>query len=530
MTHCVNRASGYDPAMPAPIPLVLALVAEADHPAGGALRERLAALGGEIRTGPSAMVISWEDSRGREEVAIRAARDAVKFARDAGLAARAAVHLGLPDPSPGAFAMARAAPDGAVWVSKAVERLVPRRFRFTELPVLQAGAEAVPPYEAGEELGSPGEFGSAAELGPFLDRMSAVSTLHATQTALLVVGPAGSGRARLLRSCRDARRATGSWVAVGRCGERPPSPGGAFGQMLCAEAAASGFDRWDGERVVAAVKRLGGRAQDADTLALSLGLRLNEEGESLEPFPESVRAAWGRLFAGMTPRPLLCLENIDRATAEEMAILDGLPHGAATALATGETLVKSKRGFLPVPIREMSPDRIRSLSERVQLAPGIAVAGIPLLIEQLGALGSEAGAEAAREAAAEFDPLRAAIDARFEALPVETRETLAAASILGRSFWRFALERVLGRDAEEGLQAARRGGWILEREGSLMRADGELLFRHDLLRDAAETSLAPGAPQQLHTMAAELYEQRAPLAGPATAARAAWHRAEAAKT
>ncbi|KAF0242477.1 MAG: hypothetical protein FD180_3892, partial [Planctomycetota bacterium] len=124
MTHCVNRASGYDPAMPAPIPLVLALVAEADHPAGGALRERLAALGGEIRTGPSAMVISWEDSRGREEVAIRAARDAVKFARDAGLAARAAVHLGLPDPSPGAFAMARAAPDGAVWVSKAVERLV----------------------------------------------------------------------------------------------------------------------------------------------------------------------------------------------------------------------------------------------------------------------------------------------------------------------------------------------------------------------------------------------------------------------
>ncbi|MEK7468476.1 MAG: hypothetical protein AAB074_13785 [Planctomycetota bacterium] len=515
--------------MSAPIPLVLALVAEADHPAGGALRERLASLGGEVRTGPSAVVITWEDSRGREEFAIRAARDAVKFARDAGLAARAAVHLGLPDPSPGAFAMARAAPDGAVWVSKAVERLVPRRFRFTELPVLQVGAEAVPPYEAGEELGSPGEFGSGEELGPFIERQSAITTLHATQTSLLLIGPPGSGRARLLRVCRETRRATGSWVAVGRCGERPASPGGAFGQMLCAEAAASGFDRWDGERVVAAVKRLGGSAEDADTLALSLGLRLNEEGASPAPAPDAMRAAWGRLLEGMKPRPLLCLENLGRATAEEVAILESLPPAAATVLATGESLVKSKRGFLPVPLREMSPDASRKLAARVQLAPGIMAAGNPLLIEQLGALCAEAGNDAAVDAFAAPDPLHDAIDARFEALPLEARETLAAASILGRSFWRFALERVLGHDAEEGLQKARHGGWILEREGSLMRADGELLFRHDLLREAAESSLAPGAPQQLHAVAAAFYEQRAPLAGPATAARAAWHRAEAAR-
>jgi predicted ATPase len=177
----------------------------------------------------------------------------------------------------------------------------------------------------------------------------------------------------------------------------------------------------------------------------------------------------------------------------------------------------------------MSPDAIRKLSARVGLPPDFAVAGIPLRIEQLGALFTEVGTGAAVAAAGEFDPLRAAIDARFEALPLEIRETLAAASILGRSFWRFALERVLGRDAEEGLVEARRGGWILEREGSLMRADGELLFRHELLREAAESSLSPGAPQQLHAVAAELYAQRAPLAGPAAAARAAWHRAEAAR-
>lgn len=491
-----------------------------------AASEDLKALGAEARPEENAVVATFPP--GNEVRAINAARAAAKSAEDfPGAEGRAGVHAGGPEPEIAARTLAGTVPAGGVAVSKAVERLVPRRYRFKELPVVQSGAEAVPPYEVVEELGAPGEFGAPAEIGPFLDRMSAAGTLQQVQASLLIVGPPGSGRARLARSCRDLRRPTGAWVATGRCGERPPSPGGAFGEMLRAEAAASGFDRFDGERVVASLKRLGATPEDADTLALSLGLRLNAETDPPAPEPARVLAAWTRLVAGLKPKPLLCLENLDRATDEEKAILEALPANACTVIATAEAPVKSKRTFLPIPIRDLNPDAIAKLAQRVGLPAAAQPPGHPLLLEQLGALASEAGEPAALHAAAAPDPLRAAIVARLAAMPADAREALCAAALLGRSFWRFNLELLLARDVGDALLHARRSGWLLEREGSLMRADGELIFRHDILRESAESLLAADDKKRLHQAAAQLYVQRA-VAGPATAARASWHVAQSA--
>lgn len=432
------------------IPLVLVVVADP------------AALDGSGGTwGEGCWTRIWVDSRGHEEEAVRAGRAALRMAAERGRAARAGIHLGGPDPSAAARAMAQAAQPGSLWISKAVERLVPRRFRFHEMPVLEVGSDAVPPYEVVEEIGPPGEFEAGAP-PPGSEALIGRLVAEARRSGRIVlVGPAGSGRSRILRAVR--REFAEGWVACGRCDARPPSPWGALGDILRAEAAASGFDRWDGERVVAAVKRLGGSAEDADAVALSLGLRLNADVD-----PPAAGGAWTRLLSRAR---LLCIEDLEDASAEERALLESIPPGPSI-LATALPGTALPRGFA-------------------------AVEGL------------------------------AGPAATPSALPADLRETLGAAAILGHSFWRFSLERLLVRDVAEELAAARKAGWILEREGSLMRGDGELLFRHRVLRDAALAALSPTERAFFHAAAASFYQQRAPLAGPATAARAAWHREQA---
>lgn len=384
----------------------------------------------------------------------------LRAAADGGFDARGGIHLGGPDPATAARALALAAQPGTLWISKAVERLVPRRFRFHEGPVLEVGREAVPAYEVVEEIGPPGEF-EAGEPPPGSDLLIERLAGDVRRGARIVlVGPAGSGRSRILRAVR--RSFPDGWVACGRCEARPPSPYGALGDIVRAEAAASGFDRWDGERVVAAVKRLGGDASDADAVALSLGLRLNADSDP--PAPEA-GGAWKRLLSGAR---LICVEDLEDAGGDEWELLGLAPAVLATAL------------------------------------PGTAVPG------GFTSVG-----------------VPAAPRAEPRPLPSDLRDALGAAAILGRSFWRFSLERLLVRDAGDELAAARKAGWILEREGSLMRGDGELLFRHRLLREAALAALTPAERASLHGAAAAFYQQRAPLAGPATAARAAWHREQA---
>lgn len=394
-----------------------------------------------------------------EEAAVKAARDAVRALAEAGFEGRAGVHTGRA----GARALAEAAPPGAVWISKAVERQIPRRFRFHEMPVIEAGGEALPPYEVVEEIGPPGEFGEAV---PVPDAETWAAEVR-PGARIAFVGPPGSGRSTLLRAVRDRVRAVSpeAWVACGRCERRPPAPWGAPGDILRAEAAASGHDRWDGERVVAAVKRLGGGAAEADAIALSLGLRLNADGDPPPPGPEVARAAW---IAALGRATLLCVEDLEDAQPEER---DALAACGAAVFATAAPGTPLPPGFRAV--------------ERAPAPRPVAPA------------------------------------------PPELRELLGAAAVLGRSCWRFTLERILLRDSTEELAAARGGGWLLERRGSLMRGDGELLFPHRGMRDRAEAALTAEERRGFHAAAAAFYGQRAAVAGPAAAARAAWHRGQA---
>lgn len=490
--------------------LVLVLLLSKD--AAGPLAAELTSRGATVQFQPGEIVAVWPAAGGFEVAAIRAARAALRE----DVASRAGLHAGGPDPETAARALARFAPDGAVLVSKAVERLIPRRFQFDELPVLEVGSEAVPAYRVLEEIGSPGEFGEAVS-----EDVTRLASSRNGGAKRLIVGPPGSGRATALRAVRlsalrHPKRA--AWIACGRCSRRPPSPFGGIGGILLAEASASGFDRWDGERVVAAVRRLGGSAADADTIALSLGLRLNATTDPPAPEAAAAQDAWKRFLEATAPAgTLLHLEDLDQAAHEELALLESISNPDIGIMATASPGTPVPKGFAAFELASFPAESARALMERGHLPADLPAAARlnPLLLCELSLLGE-----------ATAGTPRAAIEARFKVLPADVQEALAAAAVLGRSFWRFTLERVLGFDVEEALSVARQRSWLLEREGSLMGADGELLFRHALHRDVAEASLATEVRRRLHAIAAGTYEQRARTAGPAAAARAAWHRNE----
>jgi predicted ATPase len=68
-----------------------------------------------------------------------------------------------------------------------------------------------------------------------------------------------------------------------------------------------------------------------------------------------------------------------------------------------------------------------------------AAEGNPLFIEQLAAVLIERGSEAAGSLPT---TIRGLVAARLDALPAEERDVILDASIVGRSFWRGALERI----------------------------------------------------------------------------------------
>ncbi len=104
----------------------------------------------------------------------------------------------------------------------------------------------------------------------------------------------------------------------------------------------------------------------------------------------------------------------------------------------------------------------------------------------------------------------ATAQARLASLPAPERRALRAASVFGRSFWPGALAAVLGEDertASELADALVRRELVDARERS---ADGprELVFRHDLVREAAYAMLDERGRAAAHASAGSWLEAR----------------------
>jgi len=151
--------------------------------------------------------------------------------------------------------------------------------------------------------------------------------------------------------------------------------------------------------------------------------------------------------------------------------------------------------------------------------------GNPLFIEELAASATELSA-----AAAEHLPttIRELVSARLDALPASERHLLLDASVVGKVFWRGALERMQhsGTSVPASLDSLEARDLIRRESSSWIEGDEQFTFKHVLIREVAYATLPRVTRRERHAAVAEFLEACTAGAG-ATATALALHWREA---
>jgi predicted ATPase len=150
--------------------------------------------------------------------------------------------------------------------------------------------------------------------------------------------------------------------------------------------------------------------------------------------------------------------------------------------------------------------------------------GNPLFIEQLAATvgeGSSPGGTALPTT------IRGIVAARLDALPAQERAVLLDAAVIGKLFWRGALEPITGaeRDLTAVLGALERRDLIRHEAVSIIEGDQQFQFNHVLIRDVAYDLLPRSHREARHAKVAEFFESSTAEIGEAASARARHWRA-----
>jgi class 3 adenylate cyclase len=198
------------------------------------------------------------------------------------------------------------------------------------------------------------------------------------------------------------------------------------------------------------------------------------------------RPGWG---GGLTAHTALSLEALSEREAQELAGL------LAPGLAEGEEAA-----------------RLAATSE-----------GNPLFIEELVASVRE---RPDGTATALPTSIRGLLSARLDGLPAAERSVLLDAAVVGKVFWRGALERDDGIDLDETLDALEARDLIRRESLSWIEGEEQFSFKHVMIRDAAYATLPRATRKQLHASAAAFLEE-ATAGAAATAAALAQHWREA---
>jgi class 3 adenylate cyclase len=151
--------------------------------------------------------------------------------------------------------------------------------------------------------------------------------------------------------------------------------------------------------------------------------------------------------------------------------------------------------------------------------------GNPLFIEELAA----ATIERKPASAAKLPTtIRELISARLDGLPSEQRVVLFDAAVVGKVFWRGALERMRsnGVAVSDALDSLEERDLIRHERHSWIEHEEQFTFKHALIRDVAYATLPRARRKQLHALVAEFLEQATAGAG-ATATALARHWREA---
>jgi tetratricopeptide (TPR) repeat protein len=400
--------------------------------------------------------------------------------------------------------------------------------------------------------------GRERELRSLLDMLAEV--VETGRPHLVVLnGPAGIGKSRLVREFSDAAREVHERLSIlrGRC--LPVGHGityWALAEILRQFAGISLDEPADvaAEKLRAAVNGLvdaqhlpsddGPRVVHA--LAMTAGLPIHANPlEQLDPdaVAAELARAWPSFLSAITRTgpTVVVLEDVHWAGDQLMSMVDRLVSrstGPLLLVATarpefsgatdGLTLNREEVSTLALrPLSdEQSADLIGSLLGTAEL-PGSLRAeildkaeGNPFFVEEMlrrlideGVLvHDENGWKVTMDAGAVAlpDSIHAVLAARIDALPMAEKRVLQEASVIGRVFWEAPVQRAAGDGAAApALMALEQKGLILARPTTTIAGQVEYLFKHALVRDVAYASLPKSRRARAHAGAAAWVEELA---------------------
>ncbi|HEY5694870.1 MAG TPA: AAA family ATPase [Gaiellaceae bacterium] len=384
---------------------------------------------------------------------------------------------------------------------------------------------------------------------PFVGRDREVSLLDATWERvelerrphlITVLGPPGVGKSRLSAEFTERVAGRGGRVVRGRClPYRERSAYSAFAMQVKDLAGIFDSDGVDvaTDKLRTLVERLVGK-DEAVVVAGHLAILLGFETEATAPDRDSLFQSV-RVFIEAGARDeatVFVFEDIhwaDRALLDLIELLatrlQDLPVLLLT-LARPELLDARPAwgggmlAYHALPLEPLGGSDAAELALHLLGADtkaahvARAAEGNPLFIEQLAAVLKERGDQA------ESLPttIRGLVAARLDALPTEERDVILDASIVGRIFWRGALERI-ARDPgplRAALAALERRDLVRRDAVSRIEGEEQWSFKHVLIRDVAYDLQPRARRRDGHRHIAEFIEESTPEVGEAGAALA----------
>jgi class 3 adenylate cyclase/MoxR-like ATPase len=385
---------------------------------------------------------------------------------------------------------------------------------------------------------------------PFVGRNREVGLLDATWDRvelerrphlITVLGPPGVGKSRLAAEFAESIASREGRVVRGRC--LPYRERSAYGAFAMQVKDLAGIYDSDGVEVAVgklrtSVARLVGPEQAeavARNLAILLGLETHATAPDRDTLFQSVH-----VFIAAVARDhatAFVFEDIhwaDSALLDLIELLAARLHDLPVLLLTlarpelldtrpgwgGGLLAYSALPLEPLGNTDATELVLHLLGAHVKAAQVAETAeGNPLFIEQLAAVLSERGPE---EATTLPTTVRGLVAARLDALPADERAVILDASIVGRLFWRGALERIARDPAclSDALAALERRDLVHRDAVSRIEGDEQWVFKHVLIRDVAYDLQPRARRREGHRHIAEFIEESTPEVGEAGAALA----------
>jgi class 3 adenylate cyclase len=458
---------------------------------------------------------------------------------------------------------------GQVLVAERTARAC-RGFRFTPLgPMALRGKEAaVPAYalvgvpDAGEARGVPGLHAPMVGRDPELALLGALYARVVAERRphlATIFGEPGVGKSRLTREFIAAAETADPAPRVlrGRC--LPYGDGVTWWPLAEILKGLAGVRDSDPpaltrERIAALGRevlgpRLGeGAAEAAEALAYTVGLDAGASGLAARTPLEAhaaMRTAWRALFSALAAEdPLIVVvEDIHWADPALLDLLEELAartEGPALYLCPSRPELTGRRpdwgggrlsatSVLLEPLSAADADRLVGLLLEIDELPEVVrgrilgrAEGNPFFLEEIvhelidaGRLEHADGrwrAAPGIEAVEIPDSVQAVLAARMDLLDPSDKRVLQLAAVVGRVFWTGSLRALSARNGdalEAALERLRERELVVERVGSALAGQRELLFKHILTRDVAYASLPRRERADAHAGVARWIEETA---------------------